>query len=113
MTKNKNNKTIWNTRIKSNSSALFQKVGGSIDIDNDMLQTGLAFNIFDSSRWETYIGHIISISKFCLVMAMSSIGLSTDIRSFKSIVINVLYYGLAVSFLVGMLSLALIYLLIY
>ena len=76
-------------------------------------ETGLAFNIFDSSRWETYIGHIISISKFCLVMAMSSIGLSTDIRSFKSIGINVFYYGLAVSFLVGMLSLALIYLLIY
>ncbi len=33
MTKNKNNQAIWNTRIKKNSSTLFQKVGNSIDID--------------------------------------------------------------------------------
>ena len=33
MTKNKNNQTIWNTRIKNNNSYLFQKVGNSIDID--------------------------------------------------------------------------------
>ena len=33
MTKNKNNQTIWNTRIKKNSSTLFQKVGNSINID--------------------------------------------------------------------------------
>ena len=33
MTKNKNNKTIWNTRIKKNTSTLFQKVGSSIDVD--------------------------------------------------------------------------------
>ena len=76
-------------------------------------EKGLAFNIIDSEKWESLIIHIISISKFCLVMAMSSIGLSTDIRSFKSIGINVFYYGLAVSFLVGLLSLALIYLFIH
>ena len=33
MTKNKNNKTIWRTRIKKNTSSIFQKVGSSIDID--------------------------------------------------------------------------------
>tara|TARA_B100001093_G_scaffold282626_1_gene270040 strand:- start:5096 stop:6487 length:1392 start_codon:yes stop_codon:yes gene_type:complete len=33
MPKNKNNYTIWNTRIKNNSSSLFQKVGSSINID--------------------------------------------------------------------------------
>ena len=33
MTKNKNNQTIWNTRIKKNTSSLFQKVGNSINID--------------------------------------------------------------------------------
>jgi argininosuccinate lyase len=33
MRKNKNNQAIWNTRIKKNSSTLFQKVGNSIDID--------------------------------------------------------------------------------
>ena len=33
MVKNKNNQTIWNTRIKNNSSNLSQKIGSSIDID--------------------------------------------------------------------------------
>ncbi len=31
--KNKNNQTIWNTRIKNNSSNLSQKIGSSIDVD--------------------------------------------------------------------------------
>ena len=33
MAKNKNNKAIWNTRIKKNVSTLFQRVGSSIDVD--------------------------------------------------------------------------------
>jgi argininosuccinate lyase len=33
MVKNKNNQAIWNTRIKKKGSALFQKVGSSINID--------------------------------------------------------------------------------
>ena len=33
MVKNKNNQTIWNTRIKNNSSNLSQKIGSSIDVD--------------------------------------------------------------------------------
>ena len=33
MTKNKNNLAIWNTRIKKNTSSLFQKIGSSISID--------------------------------------------------------------------------------
>ncbi len=33
MVKNKNNQTIWNTRIRNNSSNLSQKIGSSIDVD--------------------------------------------------------------------------------
>ena len=33
MSKNKNNKTIWSTRINDNTSSLFQKVGNSLNID--------------------------------------------------------------------------------
>ncbi len=33
MVKNKNNQTIWNTRIKNKSSNLSQKIGSSIDVD--------------------------------------------------------------------------------
>ncbi len=36
MAKNKNNQTIWNTRIQKKGSALFQKVGSSIEIDKKL-----------------------------------------------------------------------------
>ncbi len=36
MAKNKNNRAIWNTRIKKDISRLFQKVGTSIDIDKTL-----------------------------------------------------------------------------
>ena len=36
MTKNKNNQAIWNTRIKKNSSSLFQNVGNSLDVDKKL-----------------------------------------------------------------------------
>ncbi len=36
MNKNKNNQTIWNTRIKKRVSTAFQKVGTSIDIDKKL-----------------------------------------------------------------------------
>ena len=38
MTKNKNNKTIWNTRIKKNTSNIFQKLGSSIDVDRRLFK---------------------------------------------------------------------------
>ena len=36
MVKNKNNQAIWSSRIKKNSSSLFQKVGSSINIDKKL-----------------------------------------------------------------------------
>jgi len=36
MVKNKNNETIWNTRIKKNVYTLFQNVGNSIDVDKKL-----------------------------------------------------------------------------
>jgi len=38
MIKNKNNKTIWSSRIKKDVSTLFQKVGNSIDIDKKLFK---------------------------------------------------------------------------
>ena len=75
-------------------------------------KTGLAFGIANSSDWESLINHVVSLSKFSLVVAMSAIGLSTDMKSFKSIGINVFYFGFVISFLVGLLSLVLILLFI-
>tara|TARA_B100001063_G_scaffold3714_1_gene2731 strand:- start:303 stop:1697 length:1395 start_codon:yes stop_codon:yes gene_type:complete len=36
MGKNKNNQAIWSTRIKNNTSMLFQKIGGSVDVDKKL-----------------------------------------------------------------------------
>ena len=45
MTKNKNNETIWGSRIKNKTSPLFQKVGNSIDIDKRLYKEDIAVSI--------------------------------------------------------------------
>ena len=45
MLKNKNNKTIWGTRIKNKTSTLFQKVGNSIDVDKKLFKEDIAGSI--------------------------------------------------------------------
>ena len=45
MTKNKNNQAIWSARIKGNSSALFQKIGNSIDVDKRLYKEDIAGSI--------------------------------------------------------------------
>ena len=45
MAKNKNNQAIWNTRIKNNTSTLFQKVGNSIDVDKRLYREDIAGSI--------------------------------------------------------------------
>ena len=45
MTKNKNNQTIWNTRIRKNTSSLFQKIGNSIDIDKRLFKEDIMVSI--------------------------------------------------------------------
>ena len=45
MSKNKNNQAIWNTRIKRNTSTLFQKIGNSIDIDKRLYKEDILGSI--------------------------------------------------------------------
>ena len=45
MVKNKNNKAIWNTRIKKDVSLLFQKIGNSIDIDKELFKEDIEGSI--------------------------------------------------------------------
>ena len=45
MAKNKNNQAIWNTRIKKNSSSLFQKVGNSLDVDKRLYKEDIKVSI--------------------------------------------------------------------
>ena len=45
MTKNKNNRPIWSSRIKKNSNNLFRKVGGSLDIDKRLFNEDISASI--------------------------------------------------------------------
>ena len=45
MVKNKNNRTIWGTRIKKSSSTLFQKIGSSINIDKKLFKEDILGSI--------------------------------------------------------------------
>ncbi len=45
MSKNKNNETIWGSRIKKNTSTLFRKVGNSINIDKRLYKEDIAGSI--------------------------------------------------------------------
>jgi len=45
MTKNKNNQAIWNTRVKKNTSNLFQKIGSSINIDKRLYKEDIMGSI--------------------------------------------------------------------
>ena len=45
MIKNKNNKAIWGSRIEKDTSALFQKVGSSIDIDKKLFKEDILGSI--------------------------------------------------------------------
>ena len=45
MVKNKNNKAIWESRIKKDASTLFQKVGNSIDVDKKLFKEDILGSI--------------------------------------------------------------------
>jgi len=45
MSKNKNNKAIWNTRVKKTIITLFQKIGNSIDIDKKLYKEDILSSI--------------------------------------------------------------------
>ena len=45
MSKNKNNETIWGSRIKKNTSSIFQKVGSSIDVDKRLYKEDIIGSI--------------------------------------------------------------------
>ncbi len=45
MAKNKNNQAIWSTRIKKDTSSLFQKVGNSLDVDKKLYKEDIRGSI--------------------------------------------------------------------
>ena len=54
MAKNKNNKAIWNTRIKKSVSTLFQRVGSSIDVDKRLYKEDIIGSVTISGGTYTF-----------------------------------------------------------
>ena len=45
MSQNKNNKTVWSTRITKDTSSIFQKVGSSLSVDKRLFKEDIAGSI--------------------------------------------------------------------
>jgi uncharacterized integral membrane protein (TIGR00698 family) len=66
------------------------------------------FGIFDSEVWNAWVGHTAGAASLCLIIAMSAVGLGTDLRKLARIGWRPFVVGLIASALVGILSFGLI-----
>ena len=62
-------------------------------------------DIISDDNWQTFTKQLTSISKFMLVVAMVSVGLTTDIKSIKSLGLKPFLVGIIVASIVGICSL--------
>ena len=62
-------------------------------------------DIISDDNWQTFTKQLTSISKFMLVVAMASVGLTTDIKSIKSLGLKPFLVGIIVASIVGICSL--------
>tara|TARA_B100000029_G_scaffold198321_1_gene196390 strand:+ start:33155 stop:34237 length:1083 start_codon:yes stop_codon:yes gene_type:complete len=62
-------------------------------------------NILSDNNWQSFTKQLTSISKFMLVVAMASVGLTTDIKSIKNLGLKPFLVGIFVALIVGICSL--------
>ncbi len=72
--------------------------------DYGINRVGLAYSLLDQNSWESIILYINKLSKFLLIIAMSALGMATNLSVLKSIGLKVFLYGLAMSCIVGVIS---------
>ena len=73
-------------------------------VDYGINENHIVFGFLKADDWKLIIDGTNDLSKFFLVVAMSAIGLSTDIKKLKSLGIRIFYYGFAVAVFVGIVS---------
>ena len=61
--------------------------------------------IISDNNWQSFTKQLTTISKFMLVVAMSSVGLTTDIKSIKNLGLKPFLVGIMVASIVGICSL--------
>ena len=77
--------------------------------DATVSSTGMAFNMFEPSRWKEFFSFWSSFgSTYMLGLAMAGVGLSTNLKIFKGMGIKPFYIGLIAALSVGAVSLLLI-----
>ena len=73
--------------------------------DYSLEQSSKALGLFNIELWNWLILEIKLLSKLLLTIAMSAIGISTDLKKLKLIGLKVFYYGFAIALFVGVISL--------
>ena len=76
--------------------------------DWTMADSGHAFWVIKERPWLGFIVAIKSAAVFCLAVAMSAVGLNTNINSFKTLGLRPFYFGFLIASFVGMVSIAII-----
>jgi len=75
------------------------------------LAGGSAFGLADAAGWHRFCGAVQIASGWCLVTALSAVGLGTDFRALRSLRLRPFLLGLAAAVAVGVVSFAVVTLL--
>ena len=66
------------------------------------------FGVLSPERWQALIAALTQVSTACLIVAMASVGLGTDLRRLRSLGLRPMILGLALAATVGVVSFALV-----
>lgn len=72
--------------------------------DWSLTSTGNAYGFINTANWESFIAVAQAGAEYCLILAMSAVGISTNLKQLSSIGIKPFYIGLIVSVIVGIVS---------
>ena len=72
--------------------------------DWSLATSGKALWLVSSTSWTSFISIIQTSAEFCLIIAMSAVGLSTNVKQLRSMGISPFYIGLLAATMVGIAS---------
>ena len=82
---------------------LFRSIG-----DYTLNRNDIVFGFLNLVQWDYLIYLLSMISKFILTVAMSAVGVTTNLKNLKKMGIEIFYFGFIVAILVGLLSFSII-----
>ncbi len=112
--------SLKNTQLKANGVSTLRKIYNIFPFfilgfiffgilrtvgDFGLDQNEKAFGFLHPESWDQIIAKVNASSKFLLIVAMSAVGVSIDLKKLRLIGIHVFYYGLSIALFVGVISL--------